>query len=230
MTVEIIEGDSLEVTPQLIERGVMVDAVISDPPYGINYVKGAGGKGRHSRRNIIPIIGDDKPFDPKPLLGFPVVILWGANHYASRLPDGHWLIWDKLNGLESFDSFSDVEIAWVNRKGADRIFRFLWKGICQQGEKGYRWHPSQKPVALMRWSIQQAKLPLGSTILDPYCGSGTTGIAAVLEGHNFIGIEKDAHYAEVARARISRAQGIPADLPRRIRSETEMPLFDAVNY
>jgi site-specific DNA-methyltransferase (adenine-specific) len=226
MKADVITGEALTEMRKLIESGITVDAFIADPPYGINYIKGSGGKGKHSRRNIIPIHGDNEPFDPSAFLNFKTVILWGANHYADKLPPGKWLVWDKLNGLESFDSFSDVEIAWMNRKGADRIFRYLWKGICQQGEKGPRWHPSQKPVALMQWCIQQARLPEGSTILDPFCGTGTTGVAAILEGFNFIGIEQDEHYASIARARILRAQGQWAEIPKQ-KSDRDLPLFAA---
>ncbi len=180
-------------------------AIVSDPPYGIAFVKGSGGKGKHSVRNIAPIHGDAEPFDPARWLTFSSCILWGANHYAARLPHGRWLAWDKLAGLTEFDSFSDVEFAWRNGRGKDRIFSHLWKGICKDSEKGgkERWHPTQKPVSLMEWCIA----PLAEqTIADPYMGSGTTGIAAVKMGRSFIGCEIDPAYFDIACRRIEDAQ------------------------
>jgi site-specific DNA-methyltransferase (adenine-specific)/modification methylase len=197
-------GDCREILPTLDG----VDAVVSDPPYGISYKKGAGGKGKHTVRNIEAIEGDTEPFDPTPWLVWPC-ILWGANHYASRLPHGRWLAWDKLAGMAEFDSFSDVEFAWQSGRGKDRIFSHLWKGICKASEKGgkERWHPTQKPVELMSWCLRQ--LPDAKTILDPFMGSGTTGVAAVKLGRRFIGIEIEPRYFDVACKRLSEAVSAP---------------------
>lgn len=192
-------GDCREVLPCL-----PVDAaVISDPPYGISYKKGNGGKGKHTVRNTMAIAGDDEPFDPVPWLAFDHVILWGANHYASRLPHGRWMAWDKLAGMSEFDSFSDVEFAWRNGRGKDRVFSHLWKGLCKASEKGgkERWHPTQKPVALMRWCIDQ--VAEAETIIDPFMGSGTTGVAAAQTGRGFIGVECEQSYFDIACRRIA---------------------------
>jgi len=196
-------GDCREIAPTLPRPA----AVISDPPYGIGYVKGTGGLGRHTRRNAdMPIVGDAEPFDPAPWFGLADdVILWGANHFAARLPHGRWLAWNKLGDLEPWDSFADVEFAWHNRRTADRIFSHLWKGLCQAGQGQRREHPTEKPVALMRWCIDQAKVPAGGTILDPYMGGGTTGVAAVQMGHPFVGIEIEPRYFDVACRRIEAA-------------------------
>lgn len=194
-------GDCRVIIPTLPH----VDAVVADPPYGIAHVKGTGGHGKHNRRNIAPIHGDDAPFDPAAFLGFPEVILWGADHYAYALPRGRWLVWDKLDGLESYDSFSDVEIAWANKPGAARIKRYLWKGICQAGEKdARREHPTQKPVAVMAWCIEQLT-PAAKVILDPFMGTGTTGVACIALGRKFIGIEIEPKYFDVACRRVEEA-------------------------
>jgi site-specific DNA-methyltransferase (adenine-specific) len=138
-------------------------------------------------------------------LGYPDVIIWGADHYASRLPDGRFLAWDKLDGLESFDSFSDVEFAWWNRKGASRIYRHLWKGICQASEKEHlRHHPTQKPIDLMSWCVGLLNDP--KVVCDPYMGSGTTLVAAKRRGCTAIGIELEERYCEIAAKRL--AQGV----------------------
>jgi len=195
----LYEGDCLDVLPTL----GAVDAVVTDPPYGIGYRRGRGGKGIHSKGfdgNDVPVIGDDRPFDPRPWLRWPC-IMWGANHYAQRLPHGRWLAWNKLGGKEPWDDFCDVEFAWQNRRAADRIFSHLWKGLCQAGAGEKRYHPTQKPVALMQWCL--GFLPKAQTIMDPFMGSGTTGVACVREGRRFIGVELDPGYFDIAVARIA---------------------------
>jgi site-specific DNA-methyltransferase (adenine-specific) len=201
-------GDCLEVLP-LLEP---VEALISDPPYGIGYSPGGGGKGAfgkpvHKRFTGADVVrGDDKPFDPVPFLKIaPRTVLWGANHYADKLPPSpSWLIWDKRE-QESTLSFADCEMAWTNLGGQARIFRHLWNGVAKASEVGEaRVHPTQKPIALMTWCIKQAKEP--QTILDPFMGSGTTGVAAVKAGCRFIGIEIDPKHFEAACQRIDVAQ------------------------
>ena len=193
----IYNCDCREILPSLSS----VDLVLTDPPYGISYQHSGGGKGKHSRRICEPVAGDAEPFDPAVWLTFPEAILWGANHYASRLPESRWLAWDKLDGLEAYDSFSDVEFAWRSGGPAkDRIFRYMWKGICQAGEKSPRLHPTQKPEALMRWCLSLA--PNAQTVLDPYMGSGTTLRAAKDLGRKAIGIEISEEYCRIAVERL----------------------------
>lgn len=226
----LYHGDCLELLP-LIEKG-SVDAVITDPPYGIGYVKGSGGGlGIYGKRNGIPkrnieaIHGDDKPFDPLPLLRFANVLLWGADHYSERLPHGRFLAWDKLDGHHEWDSFSDVEFAWHNRRGASRIIRYVWKGLCQGAgeDKGaIREHPTQKPVAVMRWSIEQSGATEGQTILDPFAGSCTTGVAAIRTGRKCILIEKEKKYCAIGAKRLAEAC---CEGPGQFRFEPEGSLF-----
>ena len=128
--------------------------------------------------------------------------MWGANHYAQRLPRGRWLAWNKLGHCEPWDSFSDVEFAWCSERGADRIFSLLWKGLAQ-GEKiggGERFHPTMKPIALMQWCL--GFLPDAETILDPFMGSGTTLRAAKDLRRKAIGIELEEKYCEIAVKRL----------------------------
>jgi site-specific DNA-methyltransferase (adenine-specific)/modification methylase len=112
------------------------------------------------------------------------------------------LIWDKQNTGD----FADCELAWTNLPKAVRIFRHLWNGMIRAGEeKGQqRVHPTQKPIAVMQWCIEQAGMP--ETILDPFMGSGTTGVAAVRLGRKFIGIEREPRYFDIAIERITNAQ------------------------
>jgi len=203
-------GDCCEILPALGR----VDAVVTDPPYGIGYKKGvSGGRGslnggRTYRPEFEAIRGDDKPFDPSALLKFPAQIIWGADHFYRRLPDhGRFLAWNKLGELESYDSFTDVEFAWLSTEGAARIFNYMWKGIVSRkiGEdNGKRHHPTQKPVALMEWCL--GFLPDANSILDPYMGSGTTGVACARLGRRFIGIEIEPRYFDIACRRVEEAQ------------------------
>ena len=210
------------------------DAVISDPPYGVGYVRGVARSGIHTgghaaaNRNTAPIVGDGEPFDPAEWLSAAdTVLLWGANHYAQRLPHGRWLAWNKLGGLEPWDSFSDVEFAWLNERGADRIFSHLWKGLCQAGAGTRRDHPTQKPHELMEWCIERAKVPAGGLILDPYMGSGTTGVAAVRMGHRFTGIEIEPRYFDTACRRIAAELARPRlPLPEPARPAVQTSLLD----
>ncbi len=204
---ELYLGDCREIAPTL-ERPA---AVISDPPYGVSERTDRKAKGRSklAECNDFPaVFGDDAPFDPVTWISAaPVVVLWGANHYCSRVPDGpSWLIWDKRDGIPSNDN-ADCEIAWSNIGGPARVFRHMWNGMIRASEKdASRVHPTQKPIALMRWCILQAKVAPGGTILDPYMGSGTTGVAAVQMRHPFIGIEIDPGYFDTACRRIEEAQ------------------------
>lgn len=195
-------GDCRDILPTLGK----FDAVVTDPPYGIGYSGGIPvdrGASRTKNGNIEAINWDEEPFDPSPWLSWPC-ILWGANHYAQRLPHGRWLAWNKLGAKEPWDQFSDVEFAWQNKRAADKIFSHLWKGLCQAGQGEKRFHPTQKPIALMKWCL--GFLPFAHTILDPFMGSGTTGVAAVQMGRDFIGIEREERYFDIACRRIEDAQ------------------------
>ena len=211
-SVMLYQGDCLDVMREIPSGSV--DAVVTDPPYGISYVLGRGGNGVCARRNCDkPIYGDDIPFDPSPWLNWPL-LFWGANHCRKVPAGGSWLVWDKSPGGIGPDvSFADAEIAWTSKPGIKRnVCRYLWMGIAcvKAGENnGKRDHPTQKPLGLMRWCISLLDLPVGATILDPYMGSGSTGVAAAQLGYNFIGIEIDPTYFAMAERRIKEAQMQP---------------------
>ena len=206
-------GDCLEIAAGL--QGV--DAIISDPPYGMNLdtdnsrfsggntasvARRGNGIGTGKGRGIID---DDKPFDPSPWLAWEKVVLFGSNHFGARLPVGTKLLWIKRND-QAFGSFlSDAEEAWM--KGGNGIY--CKRDLSMNGEALTRRHPCQKPVTLMAWCMDKAKVPEGATVLDPYMGSGSTIIAAIRTGRKAIGIEKDpAHYATaLSRIKNELAQG-----------------------
>ena len=196
--VTLYQGDCLEILPTL--EGV--DAVIADPPYGINWnpdpSQFRGGEGRHFDIGWKPIIGDDQPFDPSPWLGFPKVVLWGGNYYP--LPVGTTLVWIKRHD-DNFGKFlGDAEVAWM--KGGETVYCKRDVSMNGKGANFPNLHPTQKPVGIMAWCMDKAKVAEGETVIDPYMGSGTTGIACIRTGRNFIGIEKDPEHFETARKRI----------------------------
>jgi site-specific DNA-methyltransferase (adenine-specific)/modification methylase len=186
-----------------------VDACISDPPYGIAY-KSPSGRGQTVRGDYAVIAGDTEPFDPAPFLGFSQVVLFGANHYADKLPaSAKWLVWDKRDGGTPNNN-SDCELAWVKEGGSARLIRHLWNGMLKASEReSLRVHPTQKPIAVMEWVIEQATKS-GQTIFDPFMGSGTTGIAAVRLKRKFVGIEIDPTYFDIACTRIADALTRPS--------------------
>ena len=200
-------GDCLEILPTL-EAG-SVDAVITDPPYGI----GESGKKNASRTNLAAVrdYGDfrwDEKWTREHIDAILQVsrhqVIFGGNFYADWLPaSSSWIIWDKDNTGD----FADCELAWTSHKKAVRKFTWRWNGfIKQQPEE--RHHPTQKPLALMLWVLENYTAPT-DTILDPAMGSGTTGVACVKTGRNFIGIEIDPDYYAIAEKRIAEAQMQP---------------------
>ena len=186
-----------------------VHGLISNPPYGIKYSPSQNTSkawGVKTFVGSVVVTGDDVPFDPEPFLFFPVVVLCGANHFADKLPaSSEWIVWDKREGMTSND-FSDCEMIWTNGNGVARIFRHIWSGAIRASEKNIeRVHPTQKPIALMRYLIERYTNP-NEIIFDPFMGSGTTGVAAVQLNRKFIGCEINPHYFAIAEKRIKQAQ------------------------
>lgn len=207
--ITIYHGDALEVLPNL-----QADSIISDPPYGIRYQSFHNSNRDAAREwkawtrteNFAPIHGDDKPFDPSHLMGFEKIVLFGANHYASRLPDSKaWIVWDKKEYLGQNDQ-ADAELIWTNLSNPTRIFRHMWSGLIRRGAENVsrqpKLHPNQKPIALMEYLV---KLADPSVVLDPYMGSGTTLVAAKNQGRKSIGVEIEERYCEVAAKRLAQS-------------------------
>ena len=207
-------GDCREIAPQL--QGI--DAVISDPPYGMkldtdNSRFSGGNVSSVARRGNgigtgggVGIVGDDAPFDPSPWLNYPAVVLFGSNHYAARLPVGTTLVWLKRHDA-AFGSFlSDAEVAWM--KGGFGVY--AKRDLSMTSEALTRQHPCQKPVSIMGWCMERAKIGPNSTILDPFMGSGTTLLAAKLRGLKAVGIEINESYCQIAKQRLSQGVLITA--------------------
>lgn len=196
----LYQGDCLDILPTLGS----VDAVITDPPYGINYINGGGRNPLNGWRDFRHqgrwdcARPNKKIFDW--ILSNKNAIVWGGNYFTDYLPpSSQWLIWDK--GQRDF-SLADFEMAWSSQNKSGRIFDYPRARMLQ--ENGL--HPTQKPIALMEWCIELATRP-GDIILDPFMGSGTTGVAAMKTGRRFIGVELDPGYFQIAHERIANAAG-----------------------
>lgn len=201
---EIWHGDCLELVEEL-----QADAVISDPPYGMKWnpdsrrFTGGANPGKRGRGTAWPAVhGDGGPFDPTPWLDFPRVVLFGSNHYAQRLPVGTTLVWLKRYSFGTF--LSDAEVAWM--KGGHGVYCHHDVSLNGAGANFFKAHPVQKPVGLMEWCMSRAKVPDNGLVLDPYMGSGTTGVAAIQTGRRFIGVEWEREYFDCACERINQAQ------------------------
>jgi site-specific DNA-methyltransferase (adenine-specific)/modification methylase len=190
-----------------------VALLLTDPPYGIalNTEYRTRKRTALALSNDYPCIaGDGEPFDPAHLLRFPRLVLFGANHYADRLPASpSWLVWDKLAGLTSkramgFNDSADCELAWTNLGGPARLVPLRWMGLMKGAERDRRrLHPTQKPIALMGGIIGQYTTP-GALIVDPYLGSGPTAVAAKMLGRRCIGVELEERYCEIAARRLQQ--------------------------
>jgi DNA modification methylase len=194
---ELYLGDCLEILPTLGK----VDAVVTDPPYGINVNKMKLGFSRSSKMDKGE--WDNKRAELQPVLELKVPsIIWGGN-YFNLMPSKAWFVWDKGAGFKG-RSFSECELAWSNLENNAKIFEYnpLSKGDYKEKE-----HPTQKPVSVMQWCL--SFIPEAEIILDPFMGSGTTGVACVNLRRRFIGIEIEEKYFDIAckRIKIAVAQG-----------------------
>lgn len=184
----LILGDCRDVLPTLGK----VDAVVTDPPYGI------GIAANPVRQAHAKLDWDAAPPSPE-LIASCIeagdrAIVWGGNYFG--LPAVQcFLVWDKLQPQDF--SLAMVEQAWTNIKMPAKMFR---QSVTSYSKE----HPTQKPENLMKWCL--GFLPEAHTILDPFMGSGTTGVAAVQMGRDFIGIEREPKYFEIACRRIEQAQ------------------------
>ena len=192
------------------------DLAVVDPPYGI----GESGSKNHTRgklaisKNYKAFAGGDtqppqSDYFEQLIRVSKNQIIFGANHFANRLPNptsSCWIVWDKENGNTDF---ADCELAWTSFKTAVRIFHFRWQGMLQgnMADKEQRIHPTQKPIALYAWIYKNYAKP-GDKILDTHLGSGSSRIAAYDAGLDFVGCEIDPYYfkAQEERFRTHTAQ------------------------
>lgn len=197
-------GDSTDITAiETLLNGSKPELLYTDPPYGIGAVENSN---RIQSFGYEPIIGDDSTnaaadaYAAAAALKIPVMLFWGANHYASHLPDSPcWIIWDKQDGKRV--DFADCEMAWTNHKKPARIFKHIWDGFRKDSEKGdKRMHPTQKPVALAEWCFNEMA-PEAKEVLDLFGGSGSTLIACEKLGKRCLMMELSPSYVDVIISR-----------------------------
>lgn len=202
-------GDCRDIIPSLPSSEIGL--VLADPPYGTGELVNRGDRGRSKMAqsyNFDQMEGDREPFDPRHLFKFRRLILFGANHYADKLPSSpSWIVWDKLNGLTTtkrpigISDNADLELAWTNLGGPARLFIHRWLGLLKDSEnRERRVHPTQKPVALMSAILDVFTKP-GDLILDPYMGSGPVILAARRMKRRAIGIDIIPEYCRLTLER-----------------------------
>ncbi len=203
--VTIYNADCRQVLPFLPR----FDLLLTDPPYGLGkkLTGGQGEWGTHFEKSP----EWDHVLSPDLLVRQCVsiadkAIVWGGNYYELP-PTRCWLSWDKMQEHTS----GHFEMAWTNLDKPTRTFRMSRVEAHSNGKR----HPTEKPVELMKYCIELISSP-GDTIFDPFMGSGTTGVAAVQTGRNFIGCELDPDYFAIAERRIKNAQPpLFVDVPTR---------------
>jgi len=187
----LLRGDCMDILPTLPK----VDACITDPPYGLGKRMQGGTWGAKTEFKEM-VIWDNAPPEVGTLIELAnmaeISVFWGGNYYGLP-PSRCWLVWDKQNAVPTM---ADCEIAWTSLDANTKRFSHP-VGRVLHG------HPSEKPLQLMRWTIEVVKA--SGTILDPFMGSGTTGVAAVQMGRRFIGIEREPKYFDIACKRIEAA-------------------------
>ena len=189
------------VTEDVLKSGTVAGhAVATDPPYGIKADK-ANAHSSIRDNDDWPNEGwDEEPpsqeaFDLILALA-PRVAIWGGNYFADKLPASPgWLYWSKPEAETGF-SLADGELCWTTGKGVVRQ-----KSLPRRDGN---LHPTQKPVALMGWTLDALKVEAGEVVVDPYMGSGTTAVACIYRGASFIGIDRSPRSFAIACQRVER--------------------------
>ena len=213
MTIELLNIDCMDYMATLPDKAF--DLACVDPPYGSLNIQGGytsgngGGKGVANQLDYNKFLWSCKAPDLEYFEQLMRVsnnqIIWGANHFISKMPfdSSCWLIWDKKN---QNTGFADCELAWASFKKAARKFDYMWNGMLQgdMKNKEIRIHPTQKPIKLYQWILQNYAKP-GQRILDTHLGSGSSAIAAHYFGVDFVGCELDEDYFNAAKKRFQMA-------------------------
>lgn len=212
--IQIWHGDNAAVRPDPSE----VDLLLTDPPYGIN-LDTDYSKFENPGRTYERVAGDDVPFDPSEWLVYPRVVLWGANHFCTSLPHpGRWLVWRKRGASPLMAA---GELAWHNLGGRPLDYFETTLGLARQ-QDGYL-HPTQKPVALMRWILERFTQP-GDLVYDPFMGSGPVARACQELGRRYIGVELHRPYVDAA---VTRLAALVLDVaPPAAPPAEDVPLFN----
>jgi site-specific DNA-methyltransferase (adenine-specific) len=202
---KIYYGDCLEVMKSMPDKSI--DLVLTDPPYGIGaYANGTMGNGVLAKQSKFNAVNWDNSIPSKEYFDEMMrvsknQIIFGGNYFVLP-PSCCWIVWDKDNGN---NYFADCELAWTSFQTAVRKFKWKWQGMLQENmkQKDFRFHPTQKPLELMRWCLEKYSQP-SDIVLDPFLGSGTTARACKDLGRYYIGAEISKDYCEIAKKRLAQ--------------------------
>jgi site-specific DNA-methyltransferase (adenine-specific) len=198
------------------------DLAIVDPPYGIgvmtmNYTKSGAIRNhgytaanrRDYRKQAEWDIKPGKEYFDELFRVSKKQIIWGGNYFTDNLPPSKsFVVWDKRVTENMRNDFSDCEYAWMSQgMGVPRMFRFVWNGMIQGNmkEKEDRFHPTQKPVQLYLWLLNNYAKK-GDKILDTHAGSASSLVACHMQGIEGWGFEIDNEYYKQAKLRLDRAK------------------------
>lgn len=192
--ITIYNADNADILPMVDPADVGL--LLTDPPYGIGFKSG-------KFHRLQTIENDDAPFDPGPLLTYNRKVLWGAENFVHDLPISRGrIVWDKRDLTSRDLPGSDAEMAWTDVTHQIRIYRQVWMPHTIRGEPVL--HPTQKPVKLMRWIVENWTDP-GDLVFDPYMGSGPVAKACQELGRRYIGVEIVEEYCQAAVNRLAQA-------------------------
>jgi len=191
-------------------KALPIDAVVTDPPYGIGAdttqalrANVQGGAALAASIDYGATDWDQEPPTPEDFRQLLKLskqhIFWGGNYFVLP-PQSGWLVWDKETGA---NTYADCELAWTDLPMAVRLIKHEWKGMFKKNRKEERFHPTQKPLEVMLWTL---KFLADDTrmVCDPYMGSGTTLRAAKDLGMRAVGVEREEKYCEVAARRLGQ--------------------------
>jgi len=206
--IKLICGDCIDVLKDIDTSSI--DLVLTDPPYGTGRDNICGYFGFYTQKTYE---GDwdnktpDKEYFDEILRVGKKVIIFGGNYFTDKLPIGtKWIVWDKLGNLKNKNPYTDVELAWTNFDGtSSKKYTVIQQGFIS--EERERFHPTQKPVKLFKMIIEDYTKK-GDTVLDPFMGVGTAGIACKMLNRNFIGVEIDKKYYDIAKERIDKVVSV----------------------
>ena len=206
---EVVQGDCLEGMKMIPDKSI--DLILTDPPYGIDAANYKRANTKYGNSKAIckdyglsnwDLRRPNKEIFDEIFRISKNQIIFGGNYFIDYLfPSSCWLVWDKNNGD---NNYADCELAWTSFKSAVRKFKYTWHGMIQENmkHKERRQHPTQKPVELMRWIIENYSLQYNVTICDPFMGSWTTARACKDLGRNFIGFELSEKYCKIGEERL----------------------------
>lgn len=200
---DIIHADCLDVMRSYPDQHF--DLCLTDAPYGINIARtGHVGNSRtFTKKDWDSAIPTREYFDEMRRVSKQQII-WGGNYFTDHLPASRcWLVWYKKDGLPR-NTFADCELAWTSFDRNALVYNCRWAGFVKDSKDGPKLHPTMKALEVMKWCVREFSRE-GQTILDPYCGSGSTLVAAAALGRKCTGIEIDAEYVAIARARLALA-------------------------